>query len=152
MGWILVCGVTVGFAVVLTRIQLRRRGDDSRRTLVLLEPVTYRCRVPVKYLLQGTWSLKTLAGMELVVRQHSAQVTLVFPWLGAVLGCNWYFRGEEGSVETGRLDPPLGEGWLALRGQHEGSETALALQLRGHKWDAWQRLVDAGFEPISDVE
>jgi hypothetical protein len=119
------------------------------------EDLKYRTHVGVKYVLHsGSWSRKTLAGMELIVKSHTCQVTLSNPRIGGFLGCDWYFDAAKTNIETWEI-PTSSDNhrkWIVLRGHEGGELVELALWNKFNQREIWAALVAAGSWPIGAPE
>jgi hypothetical protein len=101
----------------------------------------------------GGWSRKTLAGMEVVIRESAFQVTLFSQPFGALLGSEWYFWGPETTIEVGQ-DPPLrrdNADWIVARTTVTKSSSELALATESMS-ELWMALVSCGAEAVRGHE
>jgi hypothetical protein len=99
----------------------------------------------------GDWSLKTLGGMELVVREDAFQVTLVHPKVGSFLGSEWYFRAADTTIETTRwrILGILPMDWIIIRNVAAEADADLAISSRHQLGAIWRALIDAGAQSLS---
>jgi len=144
--------VIVVFSAVIIRVQRNRIRTRALRHVIEGEKVTFRARVGVKVKLpMGDWSLKTLGGMELVVREDAFQVTLVHPKVGSFLGSEWYFRAADTTIETTRwrILGILPMDWIIIRNVAAEADADLAISSRHQLGAIWRALIDAGAQSLS---
>lgn len=148
MQYVVIVGAIVVFVGVGTQNFKRHRRLAPIRMAAQLENVTFRVDVDVKLMMpSGHWSLKTLGGMELIVREHLFQVTLRSPKKGAALGSEWFFDATKCNIDTSFEPSPkvLRRKWIVARG-HEpaGKFVEIALWNRSAQTEIWNSLVAAG--------
>jgi hypothetical protein len=134
-------------AATATSIQRKRSKISPVRRQVLDQRVIFRTRVGVKYETNiGGWSIKTLGGMELIVRENSIQVSLKFPTLGALLGSEWYFHSRDTTI--GQSPAPshnlLDRNWIIIRSEDHGSHAAVAVWSKDNNDAVWNALLASG--------
>jgi hypothetical protein len=134
----------------ITKIQRKRTKNSPLRRQVLDQRIVFRTRVNVKYLTDvGSWSIKTLGGMVLIVRENTFQVSLIFPALGALLGSGWYFNSEETTVGQSKAPSHniLDRNWIILRNADHGRHTELAVWSKDYHDAIWNALLVSGARP-----
>jgi hypothetical protein len=143
--------VVAGITCALVRVQLKRRRLAPVRRHVEGEPVSFRTSVGVKYRpAKAYWSLKTLPGMELIVRADSFQITSKVG-AGSVLGGEWHFLGPDTTIEWS--DAPARylstQKWIVVHGKEANEEVDLALRPPDSPRAAWDALVGVGARSLT---
>ena len=150
MQYILWAAGAIVFATALAKTQRRRAKTKPLRRAVLDQNIVYRTRVDAKYVTNiGSWSIKTLGGMELIVRTNTFQVSLVFPVLGGWLGSEWYFKSDETKIEWSSAPSHriLDRNWIIIRGTENGNPVEVAVWKRDTQDVIWGALVTSGALP-----
>jgi hypothetical protein len=113
------------------------------------QPILYRRHVGVKTELWTGWSAKTLASMELIVRESSIQVTMTTAPLGHALGCEWYFASSSTFISVARRKQPrIYRGkWILLTGAEGSRPVRLALMVGNDVECVWSYLLASGAVP-----
>lgn len=148
MKWFVLLVPVLFFLLAAYVVSKRSRGTEGRISGSDREPISFRCPVAVKYQNPLGWSMKTLAGMEIIVRESTLQITQRTEWMGRLLGTNWNFDIRSTSM-TWIADPSyfasgLGP-WIALqyRGKN-GRASALAVSSTEHLNEIWSALIESG--------
>ena len=155
--------MTMAFALVLgavaivisglafAKIQRKQKGLRPLKAFAQGQEVLYRLPVAVKYKLGSGWSIKTLAGMEVVIRSGVIGVSMTAASLGETLGSDWMFRAPETTIEVSG-EPSHGiriRQWIVLTGTEQDKSASLAISSTDRLGDIWRALVDAGARATS---
>lgn len=106
MQWVLLALVAAGMVVIEFRLYLDRTRLAQVREAVKKEAVVYRAPIGAQWG-RGWWGRGNAKGMQLVVREHSFELSYPFPG-GSFLTTEWYCRGHDArmKVDQGRFLPP----------------------------------------------
>lgn len=151
MQYVLPFFVLIVFTGAISQVQRRRHQTSNLRHAIEFEKVVFRTRVHVKVrLATGDWSLKTLSGMELVVRDDAFQVTMIHSGIGGFLGSEWYFRAADSTIETTRwrILGVYPMAWIVIRDLGSRGGTSIAISTRYQLIEAWNALIRAGAQPL----
>jgi hypothetical protein len=139
--------VIVGFAYALFKVNRKTHKLDPLRHEVMQRPILYRRSHPMKYLLNGQWSLKTLAAMELVVTEGGVGITSRIPRASDVLGGQWWARSTafDARVEIiAGMSLSDGSEWVVIRSKDEDNSFEVAILPEGHLAEIITALREAG--------
>jgi hypothetical protein len=100
MQWVLLGLVAAGLCVVEFRILRDRARLAPVRDLVKEEAVVYRTPISAQWG-RGWWGRGNAKGMQLVVREHSFELSYSFPG-GSFLTTEWYCRGSDARMKVGQ--------------------------------------------------
>jgi hypothetical protein len=137
-------------AATTTKIRRQRSKIAPIRKEILDQRIVFRTRVNAKYLTDaGGWSMKTLGGMELIVRANMIQVTLIFHALGGLLGSEWYFESEKTEIQHSTDPSPnfLVRDWIIIRSADLKRHAEVAIWSKENQVAIWSALVDSGARP-----
>lgn len=127
--------VIAGFAFALFKVNRKTRKLDPLRQEVMQRPILYRHSHQMKYLLNGSWSLKTLAGMELIVTQGGVGMANSTRWVSDVLGSQWWARSlafDIGVERIARVALSDGSEWVVIRSEDVDNSFEVAILPEGH--------------------
>jgi hypothetical protein len=141
--------VVLGFAFALLKVNRRTREIvDPLREEIMQRPILYRRPHTMKYLINGQWSIKRLAGMELIVTEGGVGMTSRVLGISDVLGSQWWARSLAFEVDVERIArvPPLSEGsdWVVIRSDDDGNAFEVAILPEGHREEILTALRKAG--------
>ncbi len=106
MQWVLLGLIVVGFCVFGFRLYRDRERLAPVRDAVTKEVVAYRTPISAQWG-RGLWGRGNAKGIQLVVHQHSFELSYPFPG-GSFLTTEWYCWGRETRMKMGmgRFLPP----------------------------------------------
>ncbi len=106
MQWILLGVVLLGFGAIELRLLRDRARLAQVRTAVRRESVAYRAPISAQWG-RGLWGRGNAKGMQLVVREHSFELSYPFPG-GSLLTTEWFCRAADATMRMGhgRFLPP----------------------------------------------
>jgi len=104
--WVPLGVVVAGFGAIELRLLLARARPASVRDSVKKEAVVHRTPISAQWG-RGWWGRGNVKGMQLVVRDHSFELSYPFPG-GSFLTSEWYCRARDGRMKmgVGRFLPP----------------------------------------------
>jgi hypothetical protein len=151
MQWVLLAAVVVGLSVVEFRILRDRARLAVVREAVKKEAVVYRTPISAQWR-RGWWGRGNAKGMQLVVREHSFELSYAFP--GArFLSEEWFCTAPDARMTTGEgrfLPPQINRECIVLSipsidNTHERQEILLSSLPPGRRLRAaWDALVVCG--------
>jgi hypothetical protein len=155
MGWVLLGLVGAGFCV----IEFRLLRDWARlapvRKAVKKEAVVYRTAISPQWS-RGWWGRGNAQGMQLVVREHSFELSYPFPG-GSFLTTEWYCWGRDArmTMGEGRFRPPrIKRECIVLSipsiDDATGEQVILLSSWRRELRAAWDALVASGVHASGD--
>ena len=106
MQWVLLGAVVAGFCAIEFRL-LRDRGRMAPvREAVRKEAIVYRAPISAQWG-RRWWGRGNAKGMQLVVREHSFELSYPFPG-GSLLTTEWFCRADDAAMKPGhgRFLPP----------------------------------------------
>jgi hypothetical protein len=139
--------VVLGFAYALFKVNRKTHKLDPLRQEVMQRPILYRRSHPMKYLLNGQWSLKTFAGMELIVTQGGVGMSSRIRGVSDVLGGQWWARSlmfDAGVEKIVRMPLTDGSDWVVIRSEDEDNSFEVAILPEGHIEEILAALREAG--------
>ena len=141
--------VVVFFAFALLKVNRRtRKIVDPLREEIMQRPILYRRSHTMKYLVNGQWSIKRLAGMELIVTEGGVGMTSRVLGISDVVGSQWWARSLAFEVNVERIArvPPISEGsdWVVIRSDEDGNAFEVAILPEGHREEILTALRKAG--------
>lgn len=147
IGPVIVVVAVVGFIYGLYNVARRTRKITPLREEVMKFPILYRHPHPMKYSLNGNWSLKTLAAMELIVTEGGVGMAISIRGVSDVLGSQWWARSLAFEVGIERIaGTPLsyGSDWVVIRCNDEDNCFEVAISPAGRLNEMLAALKDAG--------
>lgn len=155
MQWVLLGLVAAGFGVIEFRL-LRDRARLARvREAVKKEAVVYRAGISPQWS-RGWWGHGNAQGMQLVVREHSFELSYPFPG-GSLLTTEWYCMGKDARMKMGegRFRPPrIKRDCIVLSipsiDDANGEQEILVSSWRHELGAAWDALVSCGVHATGD--
>jgi hypothetical protein len=100
MQWVLLGLVVAGFCVIEFQLLRDRSRLAPIRDLVRKESVVYRTAISPQWG-RGLWGRGNARGMQLVVREHSFELSYPFRG-GSFLSTEWYSWGRDTRMKMGR--------------------------------------------------
>jgi len=152
MQWVLLGVVAAAFCAVEFRLLRDRFRVAEVRQAVKSEAVTYRAPISAQWG-RGWWGRGNAKGMQLIVREHSFEISYPFPG-GSLLSTEWYCRGPEARMKVGEgrfLPPRIKRDCIVLSipsidDAATDQETLLSSWRRELK-GAWDALAACGVQP-----
>jgi hypothetical protein len=152
MGYAILALAVVTLSAVFIKNQLRDKALAAAFGNHGSNAVEFKLRVAVKYKLPGGWSRKTLAGMEIAVRDNSIQIAQSSPALRGALGSHWLLDGPDTTIEVSDGPSPrfFKRDWILISGSHLDERVVLAVSSSKNASELWCALITSGARSNSD--
>jgi hypothetical protein len=147
LGTVLIPFVILVFAGVFYQIQKQNRREGPLRRDVLAQPIVFRSSMPMKINGPLGWSMKTLAGMEIVVTSFGVGARIRFLGLSDVIGAQYWAKSSElrAHIEKIVVSPWSSSGdWIVLSCQNPNRRFDVAVLAGAQQSALIRALCDTG--------
>jgi len=156
MQWVLLGAVAAGLCVIEFRLLRDRARLSAVREAVERGGIVYRAPISAQWS-RGWWGRGYARGMQLVVREHSFQLSYPFPG-GSLLSTEWYCRAADAVMKRGQgrfLPPRVKRECIVLSipsiDNRELAQEILLSSWRRELRAAWDALSACGVRAVGDA-